>query len=307
MNTNQKDFGRILLPIITPFKKNEDVDYDTFKVLLNYLIENNCFDTLIVTGTTGEFNTLTFEERVNLFKLAVKVLDGKKPIIAGTGCGSTRETIALSKAAKECGIDNCMIVAPFYCKPTQEAIKEHYYAIANECDIDIILYNIPIFTGVNIEPLTLKELVKDNRFICIKDESGMNPVQLTEYYYAVKDINPDFLLINGDDIMLIPTIAQGVTAIVSGGAHLLSKEIRQVFELCDSGKLKEAVEIYRKIFLFCKINSINGRINPVPMLKSAIEMVTGIKVGKPRRPLNGISESEKELLSDTLKKIGLIK
>lgn len=303
----KKDFGKVLLPIITPFKENEEVDYEVFKELLNYLIENDCFDTLIVTGTTGEFNTLTFEERVNLFEIAVKVLNGKKPIIAGTGCGSTRETIALTKAAKSLGIDTCMIVAPFYCKPTQEAIKEHYLAIADECDVDILLYNIPLFTGVNIEPATLRELAKNKRFIGIKDEAGVNPVQLTDYYYAVKDINPDFLLINGDDIMLMPTIAQGAVAIVSGGAHILAREIRQVFELCASGKLKEAIEIYRKIFLFCRTNGINGRIHPNSMLRAAIEIVTGIKVGKPRRPLNGINEAERQILLNTLREIGLIK
>lgn len=300
------DFGRIILPVITPFKENEEVDYDVFVELLNYLFDNNCFDTIVVTGTTGEFNALTFEERVNLFKKAVEILGGRKPVIAGTGCGSTRETILLTKAAKELGINTCMVVAPFYCKPTQSAIKEHYLAIAEECDVNILIYNIPLFTGVNIEPETVRELAKNKKFIGIKDEAGVNPVQLTDYYFAVDDINPDFLLLNGDDIMLMPTIAQGVKAIISGGAHLVAKEIRTIYELCESGDIESAVKIYKKIFILLRTNSINGRVHPNSMLRSAIEIVTGIKVGKPRKPLNGITKEEKAVLLDVLREINLI-
>lgn len=302
----ENKFGRILLPLVTPFYEDEEVNYEAFEDLIEYVIQKDYCDTIIVTGTTGEFNTLTFEERVKLYKTAVKVVDGRKPIIAGTGCASTKETIALTKEAIEAGIKTCMIVAPYYCKPTQEAIKEHYLKIAENCDADILIYNIPIFTGVNIEPEVIRDLARNKKFIGVKDEAGMNPVQLTEYYYAVKDENPEFLLLNGDDLMLMPTLAQGAVGIVSGGSHLVGDKIREVFNKYYEGKVDEALGIYRQIFKLIKSFGINGRIHPNPMLRAAIEMVTGIRIGKPRMPLNGITESEKEYLKTILKELNLL-
>jgi len=300
-------FGRILLPIVTPFDENEEVDYGVFEELIGYLLENDCFDTLIVTGTTGEFNTLTVEERKRLFRTAVRAVKGRKPIIAGTGCASTRETVMLTNEAVEAGIDTCMVVAPYYCRPTEDAVREHYEAIAERTGADILLYNIPIFTGVNLSPRTVASLAGNRRIVGIKDEAGINPVQLTEYYHAVKDINPDFMLFNGDDLMLMPTLSQGAMGIVSGGAHLVAKEIRAVFERYYAGEVDEALAVYRKIFTFFKVNGINGRIHPNSMLRTAIELVTGIKVGKPRRPLNGIREDEKEKLVTVLRDLGLLR
>ena len=294
------------MPIITPFQENEEVNYDVFEQLVGYLLKKDAFDTLIVTGTTGEFNTLTFDERVKLFRLAVKAVGGAKPIIAGTGCGSTKETIALTKEATAAGIDTCMLVCPYYCKPTQEAIEEHFLAIAESCTTDILLYNIPIFTGVNLEPATVGTLAKHKRIIGIKDEAGINPIQITDYFHATKDINPDFLLFNGDDLMLMPTLAQGALGIVSGGAHLVAKEIRAVFDRYHAGDVQQALDIYRKIFVLFRTNGINNRTHPNSMLREAITMVTGLKVGKPRRPLNGITAEERRVLQGVLKGLGLL-
>ena len=299
-------FGKILLPLITPFDNNEEVNYSAFKQLINYVIDKNFCDTIVVSGTTGEFNTLTFDERVKLFHAAVKAVDGRKPVIAGTGCASTKETIALSVAAHEAGIDTCMIVAPFYCKPIQEEIYEHFSRIAVNISADIMLYNIPIFTGVNIEAQTLAALIRNRKFIGIKDESGMNPTQITEYYWAANKGNKDFLIFNGDDLMLMPTIAQGAAGIVSGGSHLAGDKVRSVFEKYSEGKVDEALAIYRDIFRLFKIFGINNRIHPNPILRKAIEMVTGIKVNKPRMPLNDINASEQEELLRVLREANLL-
>lgn len=299
-------FGRILLPIITPFHENEEVNYECFAQLVKYLLDRNRFDTLIVTGTTGEFNTLTFAERVKLFEIAVQTVGGRKPIIAGTGCASTKEAIALTNAAAAAGIDTALVVAPYYCRPTQEAIKEHFLAVADNCRAEIIVYNIPIFTGVNIEPATLGALAGHERIIGVKDEAGVNPIQLTDYYYATKDADPDFLLYNGDDLMLMPTLAQGAMGIVSGGAHLVADEIRSIFALYESGRGQEALEVYRKLFVWFRANGMNGRLNPIPLMRESIAMATGIKVGKARRPLNGATEEERKALAAVLKGLGLL-
>jgi 4-hydroxy-tetrahydrodipicolinate synthase len=299
-------FGNVLIPLVTPFDEKEEVNYSVFEGLIDYVIERDFCDTIIITGTTGEFNTLTFNERAKLFEVAVKAVNGRKPVIAGTGCGSTRETIELTRVAQSIGVDACMLVAPFYCKPTQEAIYEHYRKIADNVDIGLLLYNIPIFAGVNIEPDTLRKLAKDKKIFGIKDEAGMNPVQVTDYYFAVKDINPDFLIFNGDDLMLMPTLAQGAVGIVSGTSQLVGDRVKLVFEKYYEGKNVEALEIYRQMFRLFKIFGINGRMHINPMLRAAIEIVTGIKVGKARMPLDAPNKDEIEALKKVLSETGLI-
>jgi 4-hydroxy-tetrahydrodipicolinate synthase len=299
-------FGKILLPFITSFEKNEDVNYHAFADLIEFVIKRNYCDTIIVTGTTGEFNTLTFEERVKLFETAIKANKGRKPIIAGTGCASTKETCELTKVAVDMGIDTCMVVAPFYCKPTQDAIYDHYNRVIDYSGAKILVYNIPIFTGVNVETATLARLAKHPNVIGVKDESGINPTQLTDYYNEINPIDPNFLYFNGDDIMLMPTLAQGVTGIVSGGAQTVGDRIRKVFDLYLSGKVDEALAIYRQLYKLYKLLGINGRINPIPMARKSVEIVTGIKVGNARGPLNGVTAQEEKAMRDLLTEMEVI-
>ncbi len=295
-------FGRVLLPFITPFKANEEVDHETYAKLINYAIDRGLLDTVICTGTTGEFSALTFNERVELYKTAVKAVNGRCPIIAGTGCGSTKETVELTNAAVAAGIKTVMIVGPYYCKPTQQGIYEHYMRVANETDAEILIYNIPIFTGENISPETVGRLVKDSKkFIGIKDESGINPVQILDYLYATQNTNPDFLIYNGDDIMLLPTVALGARGVVSGGAMIMGDKIKKFFKLWDEGKNDECLEIFKESFQLCRC-FCGGRTHPNPMLRAAIELTTGIKVGPARRPLDTPTAEEiaglKKLLKD---------
>lgn len=300
-------FGRVLLPFVTPFDEKEEVNYEAFVELIDYAIKKDFLDTVIVTGTTGEFNTLNFDERVKLYETAVKAVNGRCPIIAGTGAASTKEAIALTNAAVKAGIDTCMIVGPYYCKPTQDAIYNHYFRIMNETTADLLIYNIPIFTGTNIEPATVRKLSQaSKRFIDIKDESGMNPIQITEYYFATKDVNPDFLIFNGDDIMIMPTLAQGAEGVVSGGALLLGDKIKKIFKSYYAGKVNESLEYYRDVVKLCKLNGINGRIHPNPMLRAAVELVSGIKIGKARMPLDDINESERTEMLTVLEELKLI-
>lgn len=300
-------FGKILLPFITPFDENGNVNYAEYEKLIRYAIDNNYLDTIIVSGTTGEFNTLSFNERVELFKVAVKVADGKYPVVAGTGTSSAWETIALTQEAVKVGATAVMIVGPYYCRPTQKGIYNYYMEILNNTNADIIVYNIPIFTGTNIEPETLGALVKQSkRFIGVKDESGINPVQILAYRFATQEANPDFLIFNGDDIMLLPTLALGAQGIVSGGSLLLGNIVRKVFECYEAGKPQEALEYYKTIYKFSKLFGIGGRIHPNPMLRPAVEKVTGLNIGPARLPLDQPNEEEKKKLYQLLSEVGLI-
>lgn len=304
MNKIEKKYGKILLPLITPYDAAEEVDYEKYAELINYVIDNDVCDSLIVTGTTGEASLLTFDERVKLMETAVKAAAGRKPVIAGTGCASTKETIALTKKAEELGIELALIVCPFYNKPTQEGIYRHFKAIAESVKIDILLYNIPIFVGVNLEPETVGRLAAISNIVGIKDEAGINPTQITDFFLATAEADPDFAIYNGDDVMLLPTIVQGAMGIVSGGAHIFGHEIRAIFDAFARGDNAKAKELFVPIYRFCKSTGQNGRILPNSILRPAIEAVTGVKLGPARSPLAPATEEEMKVTLGILKEIG---
>ena len=172
---NRAKYGKILIPMVTPFKEDQSVDYEKAKKLSTYLVEKNKGDCLILSGTTGEFHTMSFDERVKLFEAAKEVVGDRIPLIAGVGCASTIETIRLAKKAEELGFELVMIVAPYYAKPNQEELYIHYREVAESVGVKILLYNIPIFTGVNIEPETVAKLAEIPNIVGIKEEAELNP------------------------------------------------------------------------------------------------------------------------------------
>ena len=301
MNKFVAKYGRILLPLITPYNEDESINYDNYAELIDYLIKNDLCDSLIVTGTTGEASLCTFEERVKLFQTAVKAAAGRKPVIAGTGCASTKETIALTAEAVKAGIDTVLVVCPFYNKPTQEGIYLHYKKVAESTTANIMVYNIPVFVGVNVEPATIRRLAEIPNIVGVKDEAGMNPTQVTDFYLATKDVDPDFAIYNGDDVMLLPTIVQGAMGLVSGGAHIFGHEIRAIFDAFAAGENEKAKELFIPIYRFCKTTGQNGRILPNSIMRPAIEEVTGIKLGPARLPLAPATEEEMKIARQALK------
>lgn len=304
MNPFVKKYGQILLPLITPYNEDETINYDNFRKLIDYVIENDLCDSLIVTGTTGEASLCTFEERVKLYKVAVEQAAGRKPVIAGTGCASTQETIALTNEAVRAGVETCLIVVPFYNKPTQEGIYLHYKKIAENTKANIMLYNIPIFVGVNLEAPTVARLAAIPNIVGIKDEAGINPTQVTDFILATKDVDPSFAIYNGDDVMLLPTIVQGAMGLVSGGAHIFGHEIREIFKAFAAGENEKAKELFTPIYRFCKTTGQNGRILPNSIMRPAIEEVSGIKLGPARLPLAPATEEEMAVTNAVLKEIG---
>lgn len=306
MNKFVEKYGQILLPLITPYDEEENVNYGTYAQLIDYVVENDLCDSLIVTGTTGEASLLTFDERVKLMETAVKAADGRKPVIAGTGCASTKETIALTKEAQRLGIKTCLIVCPFYNKPTQAGIYNHFEEVAKNTTCDIMLYNIPIFVGVNMEAETVARLAKIPNIIGIKDEAGINPTQVTDFFLATEKVDPDFAIYNGDDVMLLPTIVQGAMGLVSGGAHIFGHEIRRSFQAFAEGKNEEAKELFVPIYRFCKTTGQNGRILPNSIMRPAIELVSGIHLGPARSPLAPATKEEMDVTVNVLKEIGKI-
>ena len=304
MKKISEELGRIIIPMVTPFKKeSEDVDYEKASELSQYLVDNNCCDSIAVAGTTGEFNVLSTEERVKLLEVVYNQVGTQIPLMAGTGAASTREAVFLTKKAQSIGYKYAMIVTPYYCKPSEQGIFSHYKKIAESVDIDIMLYNIPLFTGVNMSVGLIEELAKIKNIRGIKDEAGLNPTQMTEYARVTPD---DFTIYNGDDIMILCGLAQGAAGVVSGASHFAGIKIRRMIELFLGGNIQGAKEIHNTLDPLLKDFCQNNRINGIPIMRYAIcEAV--MDVGKARSPLDMPTEKEKRIMLKHLNEQGFIK
>ena len=302
---SKEKYGEILVPIVTPFKENGDVDYNAMVAIGEKLLEKGWADTFVLTGTTGEFFTMDTEERVNIFKTMYEAFSGRIPLIAGTGAPSTRESIELTKAAKEIGFELVMVVAPYYTKPSQTEILNHFKTIARSVAIDILIYNIPIFTGVNTEPIMVAELAKESNIVGIKEEAELNAKQITDFINATPD---DFIIYNGDDTMVLESFVQGyerIGGVISGGAHIAGDQIRKMIACIHEGKVHEASQIQRRLFPLYRIMGQGGRTNPVCLIKEAMKMV-GYPAGYPRQPLLPGTTEEVANVRKVMKQIGII-
>lgn len=303
---NKDLYGKILVPMVTPFKDDQSVDFEAAVSVAEKLITDKKADSLILSGTTGEFHTMNFDERVKLFEVIMETVGERIPIIAGIGSASTIEAIALGKKAEELGYKLVMVLSPYYTKPSQREICNHFKKVAEAIHISIMLYNIPIFTGVNINPESLAEISKLENIVGIKEEAEVNPKQITEYINATPD---DFIIYCGDDTMLIESLAAGgakrIGGVISGASHLIGDRIRKEIESFLSGRVQEAAEMQQSFLPLFRAMAPNDRSNPVCLLKDAMNMM-GYNAGIPRLPLTPGTDEEKEELKKVMKKLGII-
>ncbi len=178
-------YGRILIPLLTPFCEDGSVDYERTAALAEFIIDQKKGDSLVLSGSTGEFYAMSFDERVRLFETVKDKVGDRIPIIAGVGAASTIETIQLAKIAEKIGFETVMIVAPYYTKPNQEELYRHFMQVATSVSLNILLYNIPIYTGVNIEPTTVSRLAKQPNIVGIKEEAELNPLKISSSTMAM--------------------------------------------------------------------------------------------------------------------------
>lgn len=297
----QSKFGRLIIPLVVPFKENEDIDFDKLENLIKVQLSSGFCDSLIIGGTTSEFPALSYDERMQIIEFVVRTVDKRVPVIAGTGFASTRETIKLTQKAEEIGADMAMVVGPYYQRPNQEGIYQHYKAVAEATNLPIMLYNIPFFDGVNITPATFKRLAKISNIIAIKEEASLNPTQITQYIHDAPDT---FLFYDGDDSMILPVLIQGAIGVVSGGALVIGKYIRKMLDSYFDGDLEMAKNLHHKIAPF--FSRVFGlRENPIPALKEALKQV-GVDAGCCRRPLMGCTDEEKKIIHDVLSELELV-
>ena len=285
------NFGQLLTAMVTPFDNNGEVDYSKTKTLINHLLSTGT-DGIVVAGTTGESPTLTKEEKIELFNFVVKEVNGRVPVIAGTGSNNTMDSIQLTKQAELAGVDGIMLVTPYYNKPNQEGLYQHFKAIALETSLPVMLYNIPgrSATGLNVE--TTVRLSKVDNIVCVKEASG----NLDAMAQIIQETDDDFVLYSGDDALTLPVLSIGGAGVVSVAAHVLGNEMSEMITNFKKGNVQKAAMIHRELLPMMKAMFVAP--NPVPV-KTALTM-TGINVGSVRLPLVPLSEEEYYALETAL-------
>jgi 4-hydroxy-tetrahydrodipicolinate synthase len=288
-----KPLGRLLTAMITPFNERGEVDYEQAKKLALALIDSGS-DGVVVAATTGESPTLVREEETRLFTEIKAALGGRGSIIAYTGSNSTAEAVAATKAAEKIGVDGCLSVVPYYNKPTQEGIYQHFRAIAGNTSLPIIMYNIPGRVVVKMSLETIVRLSRIDNIIGVKEASGdMGLVAQT-----LDSVGDDFLVWSGNDNDTFHIMALGGYGTIGVATHLVGKQIKQMMDDILSSKIAEAAAIHRRLLPLVDVLFIEP--NPAPV-KYALNHI-GFDVGKPRLPLVEVSEKTAAQIRDTLKK-----
>ncbi|WP_102346889.1 4-hydroxy-tetrahydrodipicolinate synthase [Bacillus sp. Marseille-P3661] len=288
------DFGRIGTAMVTPFDDSGNINFQQTSALVNYLIDNGT-DSLIVAGTTGESPTLSTDEKVALFKHVVQIVNGRVPVVAGTGSNNTAASVELTKKAEAVGCDAVMLVAPYYNKPDQAGLYEHFKTIAASTSLPIMLYNIPGRSVVNISVETVVRLSKIDNIIAVKDATG-DLGSMTEIINRTAD---DFHLYSGDDGVTLPVLSIGGKGVISVASHVIGKEMQEMINLFLNGDVIAASKKHQQLYPFMK--GIFMSPNPVP-IKYAVQL-KGIDVGSVRLPLVPFEEEKAHILKDILKQI----
>jgi 4-hydroxy-tetrahydrodipicolinate synthase len=284
------NLGRLITAMVTPFDERGEVDYRQAKRLAQALFESGS-EGVVVSGTTGESPTLSKEEKLRLFA-EVKSAVGQG-VVAGTGSYNTQESIELTKEAEKAGADAILLVVPYYNKPTQEGLFQHFKAIAGSTSLPCILYNVPGRTVTNLSAETVSRLSQINNIVGIKEASG----NLEQISKIISDARKGFLVYSGNDGDTLPILALGGYGVISVASHLVGNQIKAMMEKFLSGHLEDAAQIHRNLLPL--VNALFVVANPIP-IKYALNYI-GFPVGRPRLPLLEPDEKTKALIGTTLK------
>lgn len=289
------DAGEVITAMVTPFNDKREVDYDKVEALAAHLVESGS-DAVLVDGTTGETPTLTFEEELEILSSAKRAVAGKAKIIMGAGSNSTETAVMIAKRAEREGADAILSVVPYYNKPSQAGMIEHFSAIAEAVELPIILYNIPSRTGVNMSAETVKTLARKYQNIVALKQSFGDMDTLTELRMACPS---DFAIYSGDDSLTLPMLSLGAHGVISVASHLFGKEIKSMIRNFKTGDAATAKNMHQKLYPIFK--KLFMAPNPVPV-KAALAY-KGLIEEYVRRPLVELTKAEKAELTFTLDSI----
>ncbi|MFC4735803.1 4-hydroxy-tetrahydrodipicolinate synthase [Bacillus daqingensis] len=286
------NFGRIITAMVTPFDENGHIDLQKLRELVQHLIDTGS-NAIVAGGTTGEAPTLSHEEKAALFKNTVDAAAGRVPVIAGTGTNSTYAACQLTQLAEQAGADAVMLTAPYYNKPNQEGMYQHFMAVAEATSLPVMLYNVPGRTGVHLTAETTIRLAQDaDNIVSIKDASG----DLDHMNAVMSDAPEGFTLYSGDDSLTLPAYAIGASGIVSVASHIAGSAMKEMLDLFDEGRHQEARSLHRQLVplmdaMFCAPS-------PAPV-KAALSMI-GVSAGPVRLPITKLTPLEEQVVAGVL-------
>jgi len=287
-----RKLGRLMTAMVTPFKENGEVDYEQAKRLALALLKSGS-DGLVVVGTTGESPTLIRAEELRLFAEVKSAIGDRGTIVAGTGSNSTAEALEATKEAERIGVDACLLVVPYYNKPTQEGLYQHFKTIAEGTSLSCILYNVPSRTVTSLSADTIIKLSQIDNIIGVKEASG-NMEQVAK---VISGAGEDFLIWSGNDTDTFLILTLGGYGVVSVASHLVGSQIKEMIDSFISGKIDKSAAIHRQLLPL--VNALFVISNPIPV-KYALNHI-GFNVGKTRLPLTEPDEKTAALVKDTLK------
>lgn len=295
-------FGEVLTAMVTPFNGDGSLNLEGARSLARHLVAHGS-DGLVVAGTTGESPTLTHQEKLALFEAVVAEVGERAAVVAGTGTYDTAESIELTRAVADLGVDACLVVTPYYSKPPQNGLLAHFRAVADASAVPVIIYDIPGRTARRVERPTMVALAEHDRIVAVKDAVG-DPVETARLRHDLDAAgHHDFDIYSGDDVLLLGHLASGATGIVSVCSHLVGPQIKQIFAAWSDGKTDEAQRIYLELLpLMNTIMTLTA--SPIPV-KAAVAMI-GLDVGEPRLPLVPPTEEEAAAIRATLEGAGLL-
>ncbi|MEG1719195.1 MAG: 4-hydroxy-tetrahydrodipicolinate synthase [Clostridia bacterium] len=283
--------------IVTPFNDDLTVNYDKLGELIDFQIEN-LTDAIIICGTTGEACTLTDDEHKLAIEYTVKRVNGRVPVVAGTGSNHTEYFLELSKFAKEVGADALLAVTPYYNKATMQGLIKHFFYVADRVDLPMIIYNVPSRTGINITPETCLELSKHKNIVAVKDATG-NIGNVAKIAALCGD-NLD--IYSGNDDQIVPILSLGGKGVISVSSNILPLETHNICQYYLDGDTNSSLKL--QLQYLDLINALFCEVNPIP-IKAAMNLM-GMNVGSLRLPLTEISESALEKLKISMQKAGKI-
>lgn len=296
MSLRSPVFTGVCTALVTPFTDTGGLHTRKLEELIEQQISRGV-DALCVCGTTGESATLSPQEQDTLIRLACKRVNGRVPVLAGTGSNDTKKAVLLSKQAQDNGADALLVVTPYYNKTTQAGLISHYQTIAREVELPIVVYNVPGRTGLSFTAESYRILAMDTQFNGVKEASG----DLGLAAKTLRLCGPDFFLWSGNDEQTVPLMALGAVGTISVASNLIPEEMARLTHLCLKQEFREAARL--QLSLLPLLDALFSEVNPIPV-KTAMELL-GMETGPLRPPLFPMEEGHRKALTDTLRDLGL--